>query len=133
MRARVGRLFRHPPSPFTPPGGFAQKTITKARKVENTKKKGDSFGAFLVPKLRLGMPVAKLRFAPPTSRASVISREAELPDRRPQAELGNEGLAGISSKHRVFEPPCFRDGAFCAKQAAHAGRVSHSRPARSGR
>jgi hypothetical protein len=43
----------------------------------------------LVPKLGLGTPVAKLRFAPSTSR------EAELPDRRSQAELGNEEDEGV--------------------------------------
>src|SRR5579884_3974060 len=46
----------------------------------------------LVPNLWLGTPVAKLRFAAPyPTLAASISREAELPDRRPQAELGDEG------------------------------------------
>jgi hypothetical protein len=45
----------------------------------------------LVPKLCLGTQVAKLRFAPPpVGGASCRSGEAELPDRRSQAELGNE-------------------------------------------
>jgi hypothetical protein len=39
----------------------------------------------LVPKLRLGTPVEKLRFK------SMKGREAELLDLRSQAELGNEG------------------------------------------
>ncbi len=57
----------------------------------------------LVPKRSLGMPVAKLRFAARYQpRASPTSREAELPDRRSQALLGNERRAGFQqSKPRT--------------------------------
>src|SRR5215472_4095696 len=57
----------------------------------------------LVPKLRLGTPVEKLRFE------SIHRREAELLDLRSQAELRNEGSADgltAAASATTLHPPC---------------------------
>src|SRR5438270_6484491 len=52
----------------------------------------------LVPKLRLGTPVAKLRFA--LRRRPCTSRETEFRELRSQTEFGNEGARrGRSLNH----------------------------------
>jgi len=53
----------------------------------------------LVPKLGLGTGVAKLRFAASyQALAASLSREAEVPGRRCQAELGNEEGAAAAQR-----------------------------------